>query len=79
MTRRAFRRQAARGVGTLDLRSVQRGVVLTMLSWKWSPEQIAATLNRVFLDQPERQVSNKTIYTAIYAHARGELRCEMIA
>ena len=54
-------------------------VVLSLLDWKWSPQQIAATLKRVFPDQPEHHVSHKTIYTAIYAQPRGELRRQFIA
>jgi IS30 family transposase len=50
-----------------------------MLSWKWSPQQIAATLRRVYPDDPDFHVSHETLYTAIYAHARGELRRELIA
>ena len=79
LTRHACRRQAARSAGKLELQSVQWGVVLTMLSWKWSPQQIAATLKRVFPDEPERHVSHETIYTTIYAQARGELRRDLIA
>ena len=33
----------------------------------------------MFPDEPERHVSHETIYTAIYAHARGELRRDLIA
>jgi transposase, IS30 family len=79
LAQHAHRRQAARWASKLDLQSVQWGVVVTMLSWKWSPQQIAATLKRVFPDEPQRHVSHETIYTAIYAHARGELRRDLIA
>jgi IS30 family transposase len=58
---------------------VQWSVVVTMLHWKWSPQQISSTLKRVFPDEPERHVSHETIYTAIYAQPRGELRRELIA
>jgi len=54
-------------------------VVLTLLDWKWSPQQIAATLKRVFPNEPERHVSHETIYTAIYAQPRGELRRQLVA
>jgi IS30 family transposase len=54
-------------------------VVLTLLEWKWSPQQIAGTLKRVFPDEPQRHVSHETIYTAIYAQPRGELRRQLIA
>lgn len=73
------RREAARGPAKLDPDSVTWGVVLTLLDWKYSPQQIASTLKRVFPDDPRRQVSHETIYTAIYAHPRGELRRELIA
>lgn len=73
------RREAARGPAKLDPASVTWGLVLTLLSWKYSPQQIAGTLKRVFPDAPSRHVSHETIYTAIYAHPRGELRRELIA
>ena len=75
----AGRRVAARPAAKLDLRGVGWSVVLTMLDWKWSPQQIAGTLKRVFADKPERCVSHETIYTAIYAQPRGELRRQLIA
>jgi hypothetical protein len=34
-----------------------------MLGWKWSPQQISATLKRVFPHQREFHVSHETIYT----------------
>ena len=77
--RAAACRRNARGNGKLHAQSVCWGVVKTMLGWKWSPQQISATLKRVFPHQREFQVSHETIYTAIYAHARGELRRELIA
>ena len=75
----AARRVAARPARKLDVHGINWGVVLTMLDWKWSPQQIAATLEQVFPDQPERHVSHETIYTAIYAQPRGELRRQLIA
>ena len=79
MAQHATRRRAARPARKLDPRGVTWGVVLTMLQWKWSPQQIAATLRTVFPRQPRRHVSHETIYTAIYAHPRGELRRQLIA
>ncbi|NDZ15547.1 IS30 family transposase [Variovorax sp. WS11] len=75
----ARRRRTARPMVKLDVSSVTWGVVLTLLSWKWSPQQIAATLRRVYPDEPQRHVSHETIYTAIYAQPRGELRRQLIA
>ncbi|MDN5939943.1 MAG: IS30 family transposase [Salinisphaera sp.] len=79
MALHAVRRTAAKPAAKLDVGGVAWSVVLTLLSWKWSPQQIAATLKRVFPDEPERHVSHETIYTAIYAQARGELRRQLIA
>ena len=75
----ARRRSAARPAAKLDVHSVAWRVVLTLLDWKWSPQQIAATLKRVFPNDPERHVSHETIYTAIYAQPRGELRRQLVA
>ena len=44
-----------------------------------SPEQIASMLARMFPDLPALHVSHETIYTALYAMPRGELRSELIA
>ena len=73
------RRVDARPMAKLDTQAVLWGTVLTLLDWKWSPQQIAATLKRVWPDDPSRQVSHETIYTAIYAQPRGELRRQLIA
>ncbi len=78
-TLHAQRRRAARPATKLNVDSVAWSVVLTLLDWKWSPQQIAATLKRVFPNQPERHVSHETIYTAIYAQPRGELRRQLVA
>ena len=74
------RRRAGRTAAKLEPEGVTWRVVLTMLEWRWSPQQIAGTLKRVFPDEPERHVSHETIYTAtIYAKPRGELRRQLIA
>jgi IS30 family transposase len=44
----------------------------------YSPEQISGTLVIVHPDKPTLQVSHETIYTAIYAMPRGELRKDVI-
>ena len=73
------RQRAARPRAKLDVDSVAWRVVLTLLDWKWSPQQIAATLKRAFSNEPERHVSHETIYTAFYAQPRGELRKQLVA
>ena len=55
------------------------GVVSHLLTWLWSPRQIARTLRRMWPDNPERHVSHETIYNAIYAHPKGELRKALVA
>ena len=72
------RQRTARPVAKLQRDGLRWGLVLTMLNWNWSPQQIAGTLRRAFPDQPERHVSHETIYTAIYAQPRGELRRQLI-
>ena len=53
-------------------------VVKDYLADGWSPEQIAATLDRAFPDDPSKTVVHETIYTAIYVLPRGALRRELI-
>ena len=48
------------------------------LKARYSPEQIAGTLALVHPEQPSLRVSHETIYTALYAMPRGELRTEVI-
>jgi transposase, IS30 family len=52
--------------------------MLILLSKGHSPEQIAGILQRMHPGDPERNASHETIYTAIYAMPRGELRTEVI-
>lgn len=49
-----------------------------LLGKGWSPSQISRTLRRRYPDSPDRHVSHETIYTAIYAVPRGELRRELV-
>ena len=52
--------------------------VMGYLKAGYSPEQISGTLKHVHPDTPSLQVSHETIYTAIYAMPRGELRKDVI-
>jgi len=45
----------------------------------WSPDQISGYLKHAHPDCYARNVSHETIYTALYAMPRGELRRELIA
>lgn len=49
------------------------------LGQRWSPEQMALTLARVFPKGHEYRVSHVTIYNCIYAQPVGELKRELIA
>ena len=54
------------------------GYVARLLHDRNSPEQITGILCRMQPDDPTLQVSHETIYTALYAIPRGELRTELI-
>jgi IS30 family transposase len=73
------RRRTARPATKLDVDSLSWLVVRALLNRRWSPQQIAGTLKRVYPHQPRRHLSHETIYTAIYAQPRGELRRQLIA
>jgi IS30 family transposase len=73
------RRHAAKPETKLDVDGLTWLRVLTLLDWRWSPQQISGTLKRVFPNDPTHHVSHETIYTAIYAQPRGELRRQLIA
>jgi IS30 family transposase len=53
--------------------------VQKLLKQKYSPEQIAGILPRMYPDDLSMRVSHETIYTALYAMPRGELRTELLA
>ena len=72
------RRQAARPRARLDPHGALWPVVSHMLGWYWSPQQIARTLRAFWPDEPSMHVSHETIYNAIYAHPKGELRKALI-
>lgn len=76
---RTRRRQTARPGRKLSTDGVLWSAVRQMLTWKWSPQEIAATLKRTFPAEPSLHVSHESIYNAIYAHPKGELRRELIA
>ena len=46
--------------------------------WRWSPQQIAARLQCMYPDRPDRHISHETIYAAIYAYPRGSLKNAVI-
>jgi IS30 family transposase len=58
------RRSASRHPAKLCLQSVCWRIVLTLLEWKWSPQQISGTLKRMYPTDSTQHVSHETIYTA---------------
>jgi len=72
-------RREARPLRKLHAESTLWAQVRALLEQKWSPAQIAATLKRQHPGQRALQASHETIYTAIYAAPRGELRRELVA
>jgi len=63
----------------LDSQHVLRGTAVSLLDWKWSPQQTAGILKRVRPDSPGRHGSHETIYTTINVQPRGELRRQLVA
>ena len=53
--------------------------VTAKLREQWSPEQIAAWLQRTYPDDAMMQVSHETIYRTLYIQARGALKQELTA
>ena len=53
-----------------------REQVTTMLTDRFSPEQVAGRLKVEHPENPEMQVSHETIYQALYVQGRGSLRLE---
>ena len=72
------RRSAGRRPNKLCLQSVCWRIVLTLREWKWSPQQISGILKRMYPTDSTHHVSHETIYTAIYAQPRGELRRQLM-
>jgi IS30 family transposase len=72
---------ARRRRGTVKLKagSPLLNRVRALLAGGWSPEQVAGRLRRMEPDDPAWRVSHETIYCALYALPRGELRSELIA
>ena len=70
-------RRAARVARKLHHDGALWAEVRAMLALKLSPEQIAAKLRERHPEQPQLQASHETIYTAIYAMPKGDLRREL--
>jgi IS30 family transposase len=75
--RRSEQRARRPKTGKLARCPALRDKVQALLTKKYSPEQIAGELAKVYPDRPEMQVSHETIYKALYVQGRGELRREL--
>jgi IS30 family transposase len=71
-------RRAAWPVRKLHREGALWAEVRSLLVLKLSPEQIAAKLKQRHPQQPQLQASHETIYTAIYAMPKGDLRRELV-
>ncbi|XRW24055.1 IS30 family transposase [Acidovorax facilis] len=73
------RRRCGRPANKLHPDSILWALVVHLLRLRWSPEQIALTLARLYPPGHEDRVSYEIIYNCIYAMPVGELRKELIA
>lgn len=71
-------RRKARVIRKLHPAAPLWAAVHGLLRRRWSPQQVASKLRILHPDQPALQVSHETIYTAIYAMPRGELRRQVV-
>ncbi|WP_423357697.1 IS30 family transposase [Dyella halodurans] len=69
----------ARRLRKLDRDGALWRLVRHLLARRWSPQEVSRTLRRQHPDEPAKHVSHETIYTAIYAAPRGELRRGLVA
>ena len=74
-----LRRQQGRPLAKLHPDGILFGLMRHFLGHRWSPEQLALTLARIFPKGHEHRVSHETIYNCIYAQPVGELKRELIA
>ena len=63
--------------GQIGQNSELRDFIQHHLERRWSPEQICQVLRARFPSRPEMHVTHETVYQALYARGRGELRREL--
>ena len=73
------RRIASRPLPKLHADGALWHMVTDLLLRRWYPQQIARTLRRMHPDDSSQRVGHETLYNAIYAYPRGELRSQLIA
>ena len=72
-------RHTPRRARKLEPESELFSLVVDYLRKRWVPEQIAGIFKQTWPQDKKRHVSHETIYNAIYAQPKGELRRELIA
>lgn len=79
--RRAERNAGKRKSGKYKLRANTRlwEHVQARLAIRWSPEQIAQSLKKEYLDEEAMRISHEAIYTYLYVLPRGELKKRLLA
>ena len=75
----AARRRPRPKPAKLVVNAELRDQVQQWLIEKWSPRQIAVSLEVEFPDRPEMRVSHETIYQSLYVQSRGALRRDLTA
>lgn len=73
------RRESRHGWRKLRLGNALFETIADQLREGWSPLQIAGRLHRMIPEERPGTVSHETIYTALYALPRGELRRELLS
>ena len=63
----------------LACNKILRNAVSHKLQKKWSPQQIAGWLKRMYPKDITKRVSHETIYRSLYVQARGVLKKELLA
>lgn len=72
-------RHKARRLCKIDQTQKLKEYIHKKLEKRWSPEQIAQTLKRIYPKDITMNISHESIYTYIYVLPRGELRKELIS
>lgn len=62
----------------IESNAILKKYIHTKLKLRWSPEQIAQTLKRIYRDDITMHISHESIYTYLYTLPRGGLRKELI-
>lgn len=67
----------SQGTRKLDANPKLREFVYKYLNKKWSPQQIAKRLKKVYPDNMDMHISHESIHSYLYVLPRGELKREL--